>query len=163
MMQMFRGIRTGAEEVEFHNAMVEKYPLIDRLKDIITLNENALDLIEKYKNSENVFLMLDPPYIEENYTSKNKRKDIYEKELKKANQHLQLLNIVKDAKAKVLICTYKNKLYDEVLCSNPRWKCIPVVNTYKFMSIGKTGSPKTEATEYIYINYTPESGLNAKK
>lgn len=76
------------------------------LKDVITVNKDAVELIKKYDN-EKVFLVLDPPYVKK--TRKAKKVYKYEQD---DTFHEELVRSLLELKsAKVLLCGYDNDIY----------------------------------------------------
>lgn len=97
-------------------------------------NQDALKLIERY-NKEEVFIYCDPPY------PLNTRKNyLYEYEMTD-NEHMKLLNVLKNHKGKVMISSYENELYNNLLKG---WK-----KEYK----NTTAENSIKRTEVIYMNY----------
>lgn len=79
------------------------------------LNMNALELIKEYKDDSDVFLFLDPPYLHE-LRGKGANK-AYRKEMSRED-HVEMLELIRQAKCKVLLCCYRRKeddLYAEYL------------------------------------------------
>jgi len=79
-------------------------------KNIVQIeNRSVFELLPIY-NRENVFMYLDPPYLLE--TRKNKK--VYRFEFTD-NDHEELLKLITNSKAKIIISGYENKLYREYL------------------------------------------------
>lgn len=70
---------------------------------------DALKLIERYNNSD-VLMYIDPPYLR----STRKSGRLYRHEMDNS-QHLELLEQIKESRAKIIISGYPSELYDEVL------------------------------------------------
>lgn len=155
-METFRGVYTGAEEEQLHMRMIKKYLLAERLQGLTVLNKDGLEVIEEYKNDRHAFLFLDPPYTQVNETSNNRRQKIYEHEILADKDQLNFLTVLEAAKARILVCSYKNTLYDKMLCTEYGWKCYPVADTVKSMRIGGVGENRSRATEFVYVNYEIE-------
>lgn len=81
----------------------------ERLKDAEIENINAFDLIKKY-NRKDCLIYVDPPYL----LSTRKQK-YYNVEMEKDEQHIELLNILKEHSGPVIISGYDNKLYQDIL------------------------------------------------
>lgn len=105
-----------------------------RLLEAQIENQDALRLIERY-NKEEVFIYCDPPYpldVRKNY--------LYEYEMTE-EEHIKLLDSLKEHKGKVMISSYENDLYNEML---KEWK----------KAIKHTTSENSvKRTEVIYMNY----------
>lgn len=82
---------------------------IERLQGVTVLNRCAFDIINKNK-SKHILYYLDPPYIKETRISKN----VYSFEFSNED-HLNLLNLIKDHPSKIFISGYDSDLYNEVL------------------------------------------------
>ncbi len=152
-MKTFKGIRTGHEEDMFYRQIKKKLAVIERLKNVHILNADGIKLINTLKESQETFLFIDPPYTKKNDSSDTDRGDIYEFEILNDELQQAFLNSLKDCKAKVLVCSYRNELYDNTLCSQYGFSRIDVAETVKSMSIGQKGHKKSRAVEVAYINY----------
>ena len=135
----------------YHQDMLDNLPRVyERLEHVKIFNVDALDLLECYVDNEKVFAFLDPPYRHD-LRGKNANK-IYKCELSEIQQ-IRLLKIIRNAKAKILLCGYKAEkgidLYDAYLLPYG-WKC------YKLMDVPKSAQNKATrdiATEYVWCNY----------
>lgn len=155
----FRGIHKGTELAEMHRKLMKKVYTIQRLQGVTVLKEDANDLIKKYKEDSRTCLFCDPPYPKKHLTGKNERHKIYKaKEMLKVEEQIAFLKNLEGAKAKIFVCSYENELYDEILCNNFGWKCVPVKDTYKYMTVGGVGQSKERVTEVGYINYDYRQG-----
>jgi DNA adenine methylase len=101
-------------------------------------NRNVFELIPKYSR-ENVLMYLDPPYLLE--TRKNKK--AYKHEMS-FDEHEELLKLITQSKAKIVISGYMNDLYSKYLSG---WRLETTTNK------DQAGNRKTEC---IWINY-PEN------
>lgn len=106
----------------------------ERLKDAQIENIDAVELIRRYSD-ENTLIYCDPPYLPE-LRKKNMYKDEYSKE-----QHIQLLEALKNSKAKVVISGYDNELYNDMLSN---WQT-DEINTIAQMGLHRT--------EKIWMNF----------
>ncbi len=135
----------------YHQDMLDNLPRVyERLEHVKIFNVDALDLLECYAGNEEVFAFLDPPYRHD-LRGKNANK-VYKCELSELQQ-IMLLKIIRNAKAKILLCGYKAEkgtdLYDAYLLPYG-WKC------YKLMDVPKSAQNKATrdiATEYVWCNY----------
>lgn len=84
--------------------------IAERLRKVQIENRPAMEVIERF-NYENVFMYLDPPYILSTRTGKQ-----YKHEMTDAG-HEDLLKILLDSKAKIMISGYESDLYNEYLSS----------------------------------------------
>ena len=105
-----------------------------RLKNAQIENQNALELIQRY-NREEVFVYIDPPY------PLNTRKNfLYEYEMSE-EEHIALLEALLQFKGKVMISSYENELYDNLLKG---W-----IKAHK----NTTAESSIKRTETVYMNY----------
>lgn len=79
-----------------------------RLKDVQIENRPALDLIRKY-NYDNVLIYADPPYLLETRGGKQYRHEMTEQD------HLNLLEALKQHKGTVILSGYQSEMYDREL------------------------------------------------
>jgi DNA adenine methylase len=98
-------------------------------------NRNVFELIPIY-DRENVLMYLDPPYLLE--TRKNKK--IYKHEFEHG-EHEELLKLITNSKAKIIISGYENDLYKQYLSG---WRIEKTTNN------DQAGNRKTEC---IWLNY----------
>ena len=80
----------------------------ERLKEAQIENIDALKLIERY-NNEKTLIYCDPPYLQE-----LRKKNMYAHEMNR-DGHVQLLELLKESKSKVIISGYDSELYNELL------------------------------------------------
>ena len=80
-----------------------------RLKGVQIENQNALDLIHKF-NHGNVLIYADPPYLMETRCCKQYRHEMTEQD------HVDLLNALKQHKGPVILSGYPSEMYDRELC-----------------------------------------------
>ncbi|MCM1298219.1 MAG: DNA adenine methylase [Firmicutes bacterium] len=78
------------------------------LKEAQIENTDAVELIRRY-NDKDTLIYCDPPYLQS-----IRRKNIYAYEMDEA-KHIELLNVLKESKSKVVISGYDNELYNREL------------------------------------------------
>lgn len=83
-----------------------------RLKDAEIENTDALDLIKKY-NREDCFIYVDPPYL-----LSTRRQRYYNVEMENEDQHIKLLETLKEHSGPILLSGYDTELYNDLL---PGW------------------------------------------
>ena len=79
-----------------------------RLKGVQIEHQNALDLIRKF-NHDNVLIYADPPYLLETRGGKQYRHEMTEQD------HLDLLEALKQHKGSVILSGYPSEMYDREL------------------------------------------------
>lgn len=89
--------------------------ITERLKMAQIENRDAIELIDMY-NKKNCLIYADPPYLAKTRTNLH-----YNCEFAKEEQHQQLLEVLLRHKGPVLISSYSNKLYDEMLVMENGW------------------------------------------
>lgn len=122
----------------------------NRLQGIKITCDDAVSVINNYKNDSKAFIVADPPYqsILRNPSATN----VYRHELTRKEQELFLDSIV-DAKARVMINGYKalkNDLYDRILLPKG-WRCYMLGRFAK--SSSNQGNTKPIGEEFIWVNY----------
>lgn len=105
-----------------------------RLKEAQIENVDALTLIERY-NNENTLIYCDPPYLQN-----LRKKNMYKHEMTDKH-HIELLELLKVSKSKIILSGYDNELYNKVLDG---W------NTAEKKTIAQMGLPRTEK---LWMNF----------
>lgn len=80
----------------------------ERLKETQIENIDAIDLIKRY-NDENTLIYCAPPYLQS-----LRKKNMYAHEMTD-EQHIKLLEVLKESKSKIVLSGYDNSLYNETL------------------------------------------------
>lgn len=122
----------------------------ERLQGVEVRNENGIDLLKSIADRESAFALVDPPY----------RKDLRGKGADKVyrhemilDEHTMLLETIKNAKCKIILCGYKSEqgedLYDKYLLPYG-WHCYKLVDIVKAC---QTTVKKDIAQEMIWVNY----------
>lgn len=106
----------------------------ERLKHAQIEHKDAPELISDLKG-ENTFIYIDPPYLQD-----TRKKYLYNHEMTD-EQHMKLLQIVRESDCKIMISAYENELYDNVLAD---WK-----KEHK----STTAECSRKRTETLYMNY----------
>ncbi|AEI47646.1 DNA adenine methylase [Runella slithyformis] len=130
---------------------LESWDFLTAPSDFI-VNECAIEVLGTSLNHDwittmdfkDVFIYLDPPYP---FTVRKQQKNVYDHELT-AQDHNALLEVISSYKnAKIMISSYPNELYDEVLKD---WRKVDFQ--------GQTRQGKV--TERIYMNYPEPTELH---
>lgn len=123
----------------------------NRYNGVTLFNEDAIDIINRYRHDETVVMTVDPPYLH-NTRGKSATK-VYgqngEFEFQKED-HLLLLETLKDVRCKVLLFGYPDSLYDEILAQS-------TVNNWMRFTLKEVNKPgsKVIADETVWINFEP--------
>ena len=113
---------------------------LDRLKSVQIENYNAIELIKRYNSSETL-LYIDPPYLQS-----LRKHNMYKNEMTD-NQHIELLNVLKESKSKIIISAYDNEMYNTELAD---WQ------TDELPTTAQMGIKRTEK---IYFNYSLQMSM----
>lgn len=114
-----------------------------RLKEVQIENRDAVNVIERFNHS-NVLIYLDPPYMLETRHGKQ-----YRHEMNNAD-HKNLLDVIVNHKAKIIISGYPSKFYDNALKG---W--------HKETHISRNQRNK-QVKEVIWMNFEPSKQLELK-
>lgn len=136
-----RGGKPG--DVNAWETMLEELPTIaERVKNTIILNKPVFDIMKVW-DDEGTLMYLDPPYLHE--TRSDGACDVYKHEMT-VEDHINLLNLAKNARSKVLISGYSAPLYNRALKG---WKI------KKKAVANHSGQTKTKEkrTEVLWMNY----------
>lgn len=120
---------------------VEGLPLVHaRLKRIVVLNRDALEVIKQQDGKDTLFY-LDPPYLPETRASK----DVYQYEMTK-EQHLKLLKMVKKCRGRVMLSGYRSEMYSDELCD---W----YQHEFTVPNQAAGGDTKRKMVEVVWCNF----------
>lgn len=107
-------------------------------------NEDCIEVLKKYKITNDTLVYADPPYLFE--TRKNK-KNLYNYEYEKSD-HIQLLTLLNKLKCFVMISGYQSNLYNELL-KKDKWYL------FTFNSMTRQGV----RTEALWCNFNPNNHI----
>ncbi len=113
-----------------------------RLRRVVILDRDALDVIRQQDGPETLFY-LDPPYLPRTRTAP----DVYAHEMT-ADDHRQLLDAVKRVQGKVMLSGYPSPLYDETLTGWAR-------HNFDLPNNSAGGRSKRRMTECVWSNFAP--------
>ena len=109
--------------------------IAERLRKVQIENRPAIELITRF-NHENVFMYLDPPYVLGKRAGKQYKHEMTD------DDHKELLEIVCESKANIMISGYDSELYREYLGD---W------NRVDIPALAEYGGKRTET---IWMNYS---------
>ena len=121
------------------------HQIAERLRRVTIDNREAVKVIQRY-DCDSAFLYLDPPYL-----ISTRGSNLYKCEMQDED-HLALLECVKQCKGKVAISGYPSDLYDEMLVG---WERIEL-STVQFVQGTDARAPRTEV---LWMNYTKSPRL----
>lgn len=146
-MKGFTGItktRTRARmnnEVSAWLTAVEGLPTVhERLKRVLVLNREALDVIQQFDTPESL-QYLDPPYLSET----RKSPDVYAHEMTK-EQHTDLLDTIQQCKCKIMLSGYPSEMYNTAL---KNWN----QHTFDIANHSAGGKKKERKQETLWCNF----------
>lgn len=135
----------NANVKNYYNAVRNLRNVSDRIKDVVILQVDALDLVEKYRTYKGAMIYLDPSYLKPDDEYKNlggiyRRSYGYE-------EHEKLLRVItkSDTRAKILISNYDVELYNTYLSD---WG-----KTYYKTFTGVGSKKGNRRTEVLWKNY----------
>jgi DNA adenine methylase len=113
----FRGF-DGSATAHPASAFAQKLPqtildAMERLRGVVIENLDAFEIIQRYDSEETLFY-LDPPYMFSTRSSVNSARKYYRYEMTD-EKHVELLDLARNVRGKVVISGYANELYDEAL------------------------------------------------
>lgn len=136
-----RGGKPG--DLNAWETMLSQLPLIaDRVTKAIILCSDFTDVIKTWDEPDTL-MYIDPPYLHS--TRSEGATECYENELT-VEDHINLLHLVKNARAKIIISGYSSALYNRNL---KNWRC-KKKNVANHSSQSKTKERRIEA---IWFNY----------
>lgn len=112
-----------------------------RLKEVQIECRPALDVISRF-NFENVLIYADPPYLLETRFGKQYRQEMTKKD------HIEMLEVLMESKAKVILSGYESNLYDKMLDG---WQKAYIESI--------TQNVQKKRMEVIYMNFAPEKQM----
>jgi DNA adenine methylase len=129
------------EQVASWLTAVKGLPAVhDRLKRVLILHRDALDVIREFDAPETV-VYADPPY----HLSTRATKKLYEREMSD-EQHLAFLSTIKAFSGKVLVSGYRCELYDTELST---WRRVDFDLPLNMAG----GKAKRRAIESVWLNF----------
>jgi len=133
----------------FFNNIEKLQDIHDRLKNVIIECLDFKEILKKYKDIEDCFIYVDPPYYNLNYYLVNFT----------IEDHKALLDILKTSKAKWLLSGYDNELYNSMLKDFYRLE-IEVPKHSLILNENTKKSKKPVAKEVLWANYDIKELLN---
>ncbi|MGT2638071.1 DNA adenine methylase [Streptococcus ratti] len=112
-----------------------------RLKEVQVESRPALELITKFNYSD-VCMYIDPPYVLSTRTREQYQYEMMD------HDHVELLEVLNQSKAKIILSGYASDLYDQYLSN---WDCL------EFSATAEQGMPRTEV---LWMNFQPAQQLN---
>lgn len=134
-----RGNKPGDENA-WDNSIENLKHISNRLSNVIILNQDFKNILSLY-NSKDVFIYLDPPYLQKVRSTFNN----YKHEMSE-NEHIKMLEMINKSKALILLSGYNSLLYNDYMRG---WN--------KYEKIVKNNSDQSKIksirTEVLWCNY----------
>ena len=121
--------------------------LIERLRTIAIENAPAIEIIKRYDNKETLFY-IDPPYV---YSERKYKSKIYDYEMTD-EEHIELIELLKNIEGRAVISGYDSKLYNDNLDGWFKIKNKPTLVPTSTQS----GNPRAQV-ETLWLNFDPET------
>lgn len=126
---------------------IEGLPAVHaRLKRVVILNRDALDVI-KQQDGPNTLFYCDPPYLHETRATTGE----YQHEMS-AVQHAELLVTLESIKGKFMLSGYHSSLYERYAKEN-NWHRVD----WELPNNSAGGATKRRMIESVWMNFEPES------
>lgn len=140
--------RTGREARvnRWYNLPERLERVVERLKSVRVENRDARELLKMFINRPATLFYMDPPYLME-------REHKYKFEIDESF-HIELLELSNKAKCMMLISSYDNELYNDMLSTNRGWSK-KIIDTNTADTTGKKYSRK----EVLWSNEQFEKAL----
>lgn len=129
----------------YYNSVNRLPDIANRLENVYVTQVDALMLVEKYCNFENVMLYLDPSYLNEK--SEDLGKGIYARSYT-FEEHKMLAEMIYKAKAKIILSNYDVEPYKSYLSEDNGWRKINYETT---TSVGS--KKENKRIEVLWCNY----------
>ena len=140
-MSRNRTRRNMNEQASSWLTAVKALPAVaNRLKRVVIMCDEATKII-RAQDGENTLFYLDPPYVHESRVTTSD----YDFEMS-TDQHVELLDTIKNCRGSVILSGYPNDLYENRLKD---WRVFDVVIDNKASS----AKEKPRKTERIWMNY----------
>ncbi len=131
------------EQVSAYLNVVEGLPDVhQRLRNVVILNQSAVDVIRK-QDGENTLFYCDPPYVHETRSTTGE----YKFEMTQ-DQHRELLDVLASIEGKFMLSGYPSELYQEWEVRHG-WKR----HDYLIDNKAAAGKVKEKKTECLWCNF----------
>ncbi len=143
----YEGLRVNAK---YESRLENVYKKAQKLTEVT--NEDCIKVVEKYKDREDVFIYIDPPY----WNSQNDYKNTFN-----FDKHIELAKVCQNAKCKIMISMHELGLAPYIVSLH---KC---ENWYVYEtpsiphSSARTNAQKIRTKRSGDIEYSPDAGLDS--
>lgn len=138
--QVRRGISSGVSK--YLTSIEHNLPLVvERFRMVQIMNRPASELIKRF-DGDGVLVYADPPYTHGSRTAQA----AYDHEMND-DQHVELLNVLKECSSSVVLSGYRSSLYDSIVGD---WNRLDLAVTASAML-----GDRPQRTESLWLNYEP--------
>ena len=124
----------------------------ERLKRVVILNHDALDVIRE-QDGESTLFYLDPPYLHETRVTKS----TYKHEMS-LEDHMALSDVLAEVKGRFLLSGYRSGLYD-TWATKHNWHR----REFQIPNNAAGGKKKRTMTECVWMNFDPQGAAVLKE
>jgi len=124
--------------------------IADKMRRCQILNEDGVEVMKRLDDPE-TFMFIDPPYLSTTLRSRGK---IYVSEYEDT-LHSRILDFVVSAKSKIMIASYPNDMYNQLL--NLGWVRMDKVKRICAGNYSTKRNKQPKRSESLYLNYQPPS------
>lgn len=137
----------------FKNRLNMLPEIFKRMNGVTVKNNDAVELIEKYKNNRNVLIFADPPYLPDNSSEKNaERSKNSETSYRESVDWNRLIDVMLASKSKIILCGYNSDKLQKLL--NFNWRIKVIRYDQAVQTPTKTNEQhKSRSDELIYTNF----------
>lgn len=125
---------------DFDHAVRQAWVVHQKLRDVVILNRDALEVMAKY-DRPGAFIYCDPPYV---HATRGVTR--YDHDMDDSQQEAFVTVLLGIANAQVMISGYDNPLYTRL--TDAGWHKV----SFDVNTVDGNGEPKTK-TEYLWLNY----------
>ena len=161
----FAGVARG-EDQQFENWKLNLNTYAERLNGVQARNQDALEIIREYYNDPHAIFLCDSPYFGKNTnhgiayladsaTQRKRKIKLTKAQRAEAEEKFQreYMSTIQHAKCNIIVCGYKNDLYDEYLKPEFDWECFCIDEIAKLAKNNGKGEMRDRVREYIWVNY----------
>lgn len=138
------GIRRNQSQAGTVHNLVDRLPhVVDRLRQVVVENRDAVECIAAYDASDAVHVV-DPPYLDSTRASR----DDYRLDVADESEHRRIAKALHTCSGAVLLCGYPSPLYEELF--GDWWRASVEISRPSTNQRGKTGVDR--GTEVLWSN-----------
>lgn len=161
----FAGLARG-EDQQFENWKLNLDTYVERLNGVQIRNQDALEIIREYYDDPHAVFICDSPYYGEetnhgtaylaDSASQRRRKvKLTPKERAKQAEEFQraYMSTIQHANCNIIVCGYKNDLYNEYLKPEFGWENRKIDELPKLAKNNGKGEMRDRVEEWVWVNY----------